>query len=60
MAPQKPLTYRQLFATCESDPAKAEAIEEAYLKLWKHFEKMPTQVHLATWPETLVNSQKRR
>lgn len=53
---RKPLTYRQLFSGCESngEAAKAEAIIQAYLKLRKHFEKMPVEEHMTSWPEILM------
>jgi hypothetical protein len=38
----------------EARAAKTEAIIAAYLKLRKHFEKAPEQMHMTTWPETLM------
>jgi hypothetical protein len=54
--PQKALTYRQLFANLSpsSPEAKIKAITDGYLKLRKHFEKPPEQMHMTTWPESLM------
>jgi hypothetical protein len=52
--PQKPLTYRQLFANLSQHSPEAEKITDAYIKLRKHFEKPPEQAHMTTWPESLM------
>jgi hypothetical protein len=55
--PQKPSTYRQLFGTLSPHSPEAEkikAITDGYIKLRKHFEKIPEQTHMTTWPESLM------